>query len=132
MSTRSQALLALIIASVLWGTSGVAAKILVRDVSPFVSSFYRFAIASLIILPFFLRERKPLRAWRTLLPLSLLGGLNVPLFFWGVQTTTANSAALIYTITPLMTALFSYLLISERHTRQKIIGIMICLIGGIL
>jgi len=132
MSSRTRAFLAIIIASILWGTAGVAAKTLVRDVNPFVASFYRFLIASIIILPFFLRERKPRRIWQDLLPLSFLGAINVPLYFLGIKTTTANTATLIFTTTPLITALLSSMLIKEIHSKQKILGICIGLAGAVL
>jgi len=131
MSSRSRAFVAILIASVLWGTAGVAAKTLVHDVNPFVASFYRFLIASILILPFFLREHKPRLVWQDLLPLSILGAMNVPLFYLGIKTTTANSATLIYTATPLATALFSSLLIQEIHSRRKLLGIFIGLVGAV-
>ena len=131
MSSRSRAFLAILIASVLWGTAGVAAKTLVHDVSPFVASFYRFLIASVLIFPFFIKEHKPHHVWRDLLPLSILGAMNVPLFYLGIKTTTANSATLIYTVTPLATLFFSSLLIKEIHSVQKIVGIIIGLVGTV-
>ena len=131
MSSRSRAFLAILIASVLWGTAGVAAKTLVRDVNPFVASFYRFLIASILILPFFLKERKSRHLWQDFLPLSFLGALNVPLFYLGIKTTTANSATLIYTVAPLATALLSSILIKEIHSFQKLLGIFIGLIGAV-
>ncbi|HCM82489.1 MAG: hypothetical protein UV63_C0021G0004 [Microgenomates group bacterium GW2011_GWC1_43_11] len=133
MSSRSRAFLAIIIASVLWGTAGVTAKTLVKGVDPFVASFYRFLIASLLILPFFLKEKRVSHhVWRDLFPLSLIGALNVPFFYLGIKTTTANSATAIYTAIPLTTALFSYILIKETHSRKKLIGICIGLIGALL
>jgi len=132
MSPRTRAFIAIIIASILWGTAGVTAKILVRDVDPFVASFYRFLIASLFILPFFIKEqRKEHHAWKNLIPLSMLGGLNVPLYFLGIKLTTANSATLIYTIAPLATAFFSSLLIKEIHSFRKILGILIGFAGAL-
>ena len=132
MSSRTKAFIAILIASLLWGTAGVAAKILVRDVHPFITSFYRFLIASICILPFFLREQKFRGIWKKLIPLSILGSIHVPLFYIGIQTTTANSSALIFAISPLATAFLSSVLIKEIHSKQKLIGIVLGFIGAVL
>ncbi len=129
MSQKTLALIALIVASLLWSTAGVTAKILVKDMHPFVVAFYRFFIASILILPFFLREKKAWLNWKQLLIPSFIGALNVPLFFYGIKTTTANSATLIYTAGPLTTAILSYILIREKNSLSKWIGIFVGLIG---
>jgi len=131
MSSRSLALTAIIISSLLWGTAGVAAKVLIREINPFVAAFYRFLIASLIILPFFLHEKKPRSVWRGLLPLSLVGAINVPLFYLGLKTTTANSASLIYAAVPLATAVLSNILIKEKSPAKRLVGILVGLLGVI-
>lgn len=129
MSKRTLALLALVIASLLWSSAGVTAKILVRDVPPFVVGFYRFFLASLFILPFFIKEKRLHVTWKQLLLPSLIGALNVPLYFLGIKSTTANSATLIYTAGPLATAILSYVLIREKNSLSKWIGIIVGLIG---
>ncbi len=129
MSKKRLAFLVLIIVSLLWATAGITAKTLIHDVDPLVAGFWRFFIASLIITPFFLRERHTPSAWKQLLIPSLIGALNVPLYFLGIKTTTANSATLIYTAAPLTTAILSYFLIRERNSVSKWIGIFLGLIG---
>lgn len=129
MSNRTKALLAIVTASILWGTAGVSAKLLVQVLNPFVAAFYRFLIASLCILPFFLRAKKPRGYLRHLLPMSLLSAANVVFFYLGIKTTTANAATLLYAGTPLATALLAKILIKEDVTRKKFIGVLIGLIG---
>lgn len=132
MSSRTLALLAIIIASLLWGTAGVVAKVLVRDLGPFTASFYRFLVASLLALPFFLRAGWPRGAWRDLGLLSMFGAANILLFYLGIKTTTANAAALIYAATPLTTALCSKAFIGEQSSREKLLGIGVGLVGVIV
>lgn len=132
MSNRTKALLAIVTASILWGTAGVSAKLLVQVLNPFVAAFYRFLIASLCILPFFLRAKKPRGYLRHLLPMSLLSAANIVLFYLGIKTTTANATTLLYAGTPLATALFAKILIKEDVTRKKFIGVFIGLIGVVL
>ncbi|MEK7543596.1 MAG: DMT family transporter [Patescibacteria group bacterium] len=129
MSSRTKAIIAIIIASVLWATSGVSAKLLVQVLNPFVAAFYRFLIASFCILPFFLRAKKPKGYLKNLIPLGLLGTANIIFFYIGMTTTTANAAALVYAGTPLATALLAKLLIKEDVSRKKFLGVLIGLLG---
>lgn len=123
------AFLVLILVSLLWATAGISAKTLVNGVDPFVVGFWRFFLASLLITPFFLHEKKPHGAWRHLFVPSLIGALNVPFYYLGIKETTANAATLIYTAGPLTTAVLSYFLIRERNTVSRWIGIILGLIG---
>lgn len=129
MSVRHKALLALFGISLLWGTAGVVAKNLLQVADPFVITFYRFGFASLLILPFFLREKRPSGFWKHLIPLSLLNSLNVLFFYIGISTTTANAAFVIGASAPLTTALLSRLLIREHISATKLLGIGIGLTG---
>jgi drug/metabolite transporter (DMT)-like permease len=132
VSTHSKALIALLIAALLWATAGAVAKILVVQLHPFVVTTYRFLIASLVVLPFFLKEKKPKHYWKILIPLSLLNSGNVILFYTALTTTTANSAMVITGAGPLLTACFSWLLIKEKTSVIQIIGIVIGLMGVLL
>ena len=132
MSLRTKALIALLFIAVLWGTAGVVAKVLLRELSPFVITFYRFAGAALLLSPFISPYRKPVRFWVRLIPLSLLNTCNVLLFYFGLTTTTAVAASIIGTATPLVTLLFSHYLIYEHSALKERIGILIGLIGTLI
>lgn len=132
MTMRKKAILALLFVSILWGTAGVTAKLLIQELNPYVILFYRFGIASLILLPWFIRAHKPIHMWRTLIPFSLLSIGNAVFFYLGIVHTTAVAASVINTSTPLLTAFFSHLLINERTSREKITGIVIGLIGTLI
>lgn len=132
MTVRKKALLALLLVSILWGTAGVTAKILIAELNPFVVLFYRFGFASLILLPWFINAHKPVRTWKTLLPFSLLSIGNAVFFYLGIVHTTAVAASVITTSTPLLTAFFSHFLIKEHTAKEKIIGIIIGLIGTLI
>ena len=49
--------------------------------------------------------------------------------FWALQYLTALKTTVIYSITPFVTAIFSYLLLNQLLNTQKIIGILLGLIG---
>ncbi len=52
MSLRTKAIIVLIVVAMLWGTAGTA-KILLKSFDPFTVAFFRFFVASLVIVPFF-------------------------------------------------------------------------------
>ncbi len=131
MSTRQKALLAIILVAMLWGTAGIVAKTLLRELSPFVITFYRFMGAALLLLPFTTLSKKPSRFWRDLVPLSLLNTINVFFFYFGMTTTTVVAASILGSATPLVTLLLSHIIIREQSTWKERLGISIGLIGAL-
>lgn len=132
MSVRTKALLAILIAAVLWGGAGTVGKILVREGNPFVVTFYRFGIASMLLFPTFLKVKKPPGYLRDLVPLGMFNALNVILYYSGLTTTTANTAMIIGTATPITTLVLSHFLTKDHITKEKVIGILTGFIGALL
>lgn len=131
MSIRTKAFFSLLLISILWGSAGVVAKILIRELHPYVILFYRFAIAAIVLLPWFIKAKKPARIWRVLIPFSLLSAANAILFYEGISRTTVSSSAIIGACTPLVTAVLSHFMIKEYTSKEKFVGIVIGLIGAI-
>lgn len=131
MSTRTKAIITLLMVSVLWGTAGVVAKILIRELHPYVVLFYRFAIAVIVVLPWFIKAKKPQHMWRILIPFSLLSSANAIFFYLGVSRTTVSSSAVIGACTPLVTAILAHFLINEHTSKEKLFGIIVGLTGAI-
>lgn len=134
MSSRTLTLIALLVASFFWATSGYAAKTLLKFFDPISLAAIRLSIAALIILPMFLRITKRINKNMLLdvLPVSLFSAGNFILFLFGIQRTTANAAAIIYTATPLFAAFISNKLIQEHVSRKKLAGILLGLIGVLI
>jgi drug/metabolite transporter (DMT)-like permease len=129
MSSRTKALLAIILASLLWSTAGLS-KIIVREFDPYFAAFLRFFVASIVILPIFLKmnvKRKHLS--HDLVPFSLLATANILFYYLGLSLSTANAATLIYAGAPMLTAILAHYLIGERLNRQKLIGILVGFTG---
>ncbi len=131
MQVKTKALLAIFIAAVLWASAGTVAKILVARTDPFIVAFYRFGIASVILLPFFLKEKKPKGFFRALLPLGLFNSLNVLFYYTGAARTTANTIIILGTAVPIVTTVLSYILIHETVSKQKALGISLGLVGAL-
>ncbi len=131
MSTRTKALIAIVFVSMLWGTAGTA-KILLKSFDPFTAAFLRFSLASIVLTPFFLKERrKKTIPILPLLPIALLSTGNILFFYWGLRTTTANATAIMYTTVPLIVAIAAPKLIGEKVTRIKLAGIILGLTGAL-
>lgn len=120
--------LALIIAAFLWGTSFVAGKIALTMGDVMTIVLARFAIASLILLPF------AIRAWRKID--ARLVGISILIIpatflvqFVGLQFTTASNAAVIIGFEPFMVVLVGWLLWRERPTGVEIIASLLALLG---
>ncbi|MBI3955657.1 DMT family transporter [Candidatus Gottesmanbacteria bacterium] len=132
MSNRTKALLAIVAASMLWATAG-SAKILVRTFDPFTAAFFRFLVATLIIVPFFLRaQRGKKTSLLPLVPLGLASTGNIAFYYLALRTTTANAAMMIYNATPLVIALTASRMIGEPVTTMKFVGILLGLVGTTL
>ncbi len=132
MSLRIKAIIAIVIAAILWSAAGTVGKILVHEAHPFVIAFYRFGLATLILLPWFLKEKKSISSIKILLPLGIFNALNILFYYSGLALTTANASVIIGTSVPIITLLLSHLLIKEPINIQKITGIFVGLLGAML
>lgn len=92
-------------------------------------------IAGVILLAFlYFFKRKDFRITRSqILPLFLLSLSAVYLTnafeFWGLQYLTAAKACLIYSLSPFIAALLSYIQFREKITARKVVGLVIGFIG---
>lgn len=129
MSSQTKALLAIITAATLGSGSVIFAKLGLREVPPFTFMFLRFLIASLLILPFYLKSPlPPHRLWPPIL-ISLFSSANIFLFAFGIRLTTATASQVIYSIVPIITAILAYFLVKEQFNQKKIVGIALGFFG---
>ena len=119
---RAAALLAI----VFWGISFVATKAALREVSPVTLIFSRFAIGALVLLAL-VRELPPRSAWRSLAWMGFIGVfVHQMLQAYGLTLTSATNSGWLIGLTPLWSAVLSAIVLRERFSAWKIIG----LIGG--
>lgn len=132
MSSKTKALVGIVVASLLWATAGLS-KILVRSFDPYTAAFIRFAIASIVLLPIFLKQHRPKSFnLRLVIPIAILSTGNILFFYLGITTSTANASTIIYATTPLIVLILARFLIDERISRQKLAGIIVGLFGAVL
>lgn len=118
-----------------WAGNFVVARAFHAEFEPITLALYRWALALLILLPFWLpRARKswPVirRYWIRLSLLATIGvaGFNTFLYI-GLQTTTALNATLFQSAIPVMILLLSALLLAEKVTVRQWAGVFISLLG---
>ena len=131
MSVRHKALFAIFISAILWASAGSVSKLLFMEATPFVAASHRFILASLIILPFFLRVKKPKGFFRSLLPLGICNAGNILFYYTGLSLTTANTGSILGTAIPITVALLSPFFIKEPIGKNKLTGILIGLVGAL-
>lgn len=131
MNDKQKAIFSLVLLSVLFGSTASLIKIGLVSIPPLSFAFIRFLIAGLIILPFILKK-ETIKSMRDLLPLSLLGTLNIIFFVLGLKNTTATIAQLLYAAVPLLSGLILYFLYKDQLSPRKILGISLGFLGVLL
>ena len=132
--TPRRALLALVLANLLWAGSYTAAKESMRVLSPVELNGLRFTIAGLILLPFLWRGRSGLHLSRADLPrlavLCCCGFvLNKAAEFTGLNLTTASDTALLIASESMWTALLGRLILHEALERASLGGLIVGAVG---
>jgi drug/metabolite transporter (DMT)-like permease len=132
---RALPYLLLLIAAASFGGNWVAARIVNSQVPPFALSFWRWAVAAAILLPFAaaqLRADGPLIR-RNLPMLALFGAIGAGGFtllgYWGVSYTTAVNATLLNSSLPLFVVPLSWLLLGLTVSGRQLVGLALSLAG---
>jgi drug/metabolite transporter (DMT)-like permease len=132
-SFQVQALLALITANVIWGTTFVATKPMLERIPPLTIAAGRFTVALLVLLPIlWWRGSRPTLGRST----ALLGFTGVFLVYAcqnvGLGFTSATNGALIHGGIPVLTALIAVPMLGERLNRRNVLGIMLSIAGVVV
>jgi len=127
----------LLVAAASFGGNWVAARVVNFEVAPFALSFWRWAIASALLLPFAaaqLREDAPLirRHFPKLFVFGAVGAGGFTLLgYWGVSYTTAINATLLNSSLPLFVVPLSWLLLRLTVSGKQLVGLALSL-GGVV
>lgn len=130
LSKTQLAIIALIVANIIWGAAAPIFKWSLEDIQPMTLGFLRFAIASIIFFPF---------AWnrsiekKDILPLILLSSIGITfaiaLFFYGVRLTESINVPIIGSSGPVFIILFSWVYLREKMKRKIVLGTLTALLG---
>lgn len=135
---KMQAHAALFAVAVFYGLNYIIAKdVLDKEyMTPFGFIMLRVSVASIIftvIHAFFVREKIERKDIKYAMLCSVFGAMiNMLCFFEGLKYTSPIHASLIMLLTPIIVLVISALMIKEKVTSKKFIGIILGLIGGFL
>ena len=122
--------------AIFWAGNSIVARGARDIVPPMALSFWRWALALLILLPFawpyLRRDAAELKgSWRILVAFGVLGfaAFNTMLYT-GLQTTTAVNGLLLQSLQPGLILLLGALLFAERTRLLQLIGIGLSIIGA--
>ena len=120
----------------LFSTMEVTLKIAGNQLDAFQLTFVRFIIGGFFLLPFALTEIKKYKIKfniRDFGHMFLMGVvcicISMIFFQLGVENSNASTAAVIFCINPMFTMIFVHLLTDEKLNKNKIIALLIGLIG---
>lgn len=126
--------LLIIILMIIWGGSYLSIKVIVAEIDPTLSAFYRFTIAATIlfsILRIKYPQEKILREDRLLMALSGLTGVAMYFFFenYSVAYTSASNVAVLISSIPVFTLISQRIAFKEKITVLKFSGAMLSAVG---
>jgi len=136
-SARAHALpyVLLLVAAASFGGNWVAARVVNFEVAPFALSFWRWAIAALLLFPLALAQLRAdaplIRAhWFKLFVFGAVGAGGFTLLgYWGVSYTTAINATLLNSSLPLFVVPLSWLLLGLTVSGRQLLGLALSLAG---
>jgi drug/metabolite transporter (DMT)-like permease len=135
---RVVAVLETLLCALIWGSSFVAVKVVLRYTGPLTIAGIRYFLAFLMLLPWLLRHvPRPRDLMRshgirlTLMGLTQYTIANGALFF-ALRLIPATTSALALCLVPLPVLLFAYVRLKERPHRLQIVGMAGAVGGSVL
>jgi O-acetylserine/cysteine efflux transporter len=127
MSLRDFLLLAFV--CVVWAANNIVSKFVVAHlgVPPMFYAAVRFAIVLIAVFPWLLPMPRP--RWRMLVVGVLMGAGTFALVFIGLQTASPSAVAIVSQVGVPITTLLSFLILRERLTGRRVIGMLLTLTG---
>ena len=120
----------------MYGMNYLVAKGLMPDkIAPSALALLRVGGTALffMVFNFFIKEKIEKRDWPRLIICGVCGlGINPVCSMNGLSLTSPVDASIIMTATPLLTLVFSYYVLKEEITRQKMLGVFLGGLGAVL
>ncbi len=126
---------ALVLALLLWGVSFPALKLALHGNHPHAVLFYRYSIAFLLILPWFLRRCRRVSLLQTFPGVLVLGVANWAgslLQFAGLQHTTSTKSAILTQLMVVVVPILAVRMLGERLNASRIVAIFLSLTGAVV
>ena len=113
------------------------AKVTLQEFPMHTLAFLRFALASLLLAPFFLAETKKVKIQKEHLPKLIAIGIfiitfNISFFFAGIQKTTATNASILTLVIPMLSVLLGWIYLKEKVYTVNLLGITLGFLGALI
>jgi drug/metabolite transporter (DMT)-like permease len=124
--------LEVVIAALIWGTSGVLIKLI--DTNSFLFTFFRMAIPTVLIGAYFLINRSLVfrKNMKMVLLASFLNAVRMLFYFIGFNNTSIGNAIIILYTWPIFVTLISPWMLNDKITRAKAGALVMAFCGIIL
>ena len=137
MNKRNLGLLAAFVATVIYGFNHTIAKnVMPTYIEPFAFILLRVLGAAVLfwfLSVFFKNEKIDKKDWPRILLCSFLGMvINMLAFFKGLELSTPINSSVLITVVPILVFSFSVIILKEKVSSIKIIGIVAGFIGALI
>ncbi|WP_411843886.1 DMT family transporter [Salinicoccus sp. HZC-1] len=127
----------LLLCVIIWGSNFIIGKILVDHFDPYSITLIRLIAINLFLWIFasryFTVPKVPPKVWSVIVISGIIGiALNQYTFFLGLVTANPVTSALILALAPIMTAIFTLFVFSERRGVKFWLGALLALSGVVL
>ena len=131
----------LLLANFMWALQFTCIKLVQDDVGPLFTVWGPMTLATLMLYPLCLRERKRPdyvnhRRKSDILLFLILAAIGVfpgqVIVTWGTQMSTASNAALLMLTLPISTAILAVLILGERMTPLRWVGGALAIVGVLM
>ncbi len=135
ITDHQKGMLLLFITPLLFSTNILVAKFAIGVVPPFSLAFFRWSMASLILILIYRKDiwaqKKHLqKEWPHFLMLGFSGMLICGGFVYkAAQTTSGTNIGIIYALSPVIIILFSHIFLKERMSKRQYGGVALSFIG---
>jgi putative membrane protein PagO len=120
----------------IWGSTWLAIRVVVRSVPPVEAAAIRFLLAAVLLLVIALVQKRPWprhhHEWDALVVLGFtIMAVPYGLLFWAEQYVSSSMTAVLFSSMPLFVALLTPLMSHARVPRQAVFSMMVAF-GGLL
>ena len=115
----------------------IAAKYVVNEITPLLLAFYRFGIATLLLLFIFFIKKQNFKIDRKdIFLFVVLGALVIPInqlfFLYGIYLSNASHSGVFYACIPLVVYFFSIIFNIEKFSLKKLLTISLSVFGIVI
>lgn len=124
---------ALILLSIIWGSSYILIKKGLQAYSPVQVACLRLGITALVFTPLLFTRKVyvHLNRWRTLFLVGAIGSLLPAFLFPAAQTKVSSGAAgILSSLTPLLTFVVGIIAFQQKTTAAKVFGVFLGILGA--